>query len=80
MRTNNGAPHRDDDDHIHPQLRLKCIVLGSAGAGKTSLLRRFAHGTFEGGPTTTTTTNGGSGGGGGGGALFLVTVITNTGG
>ena len=35
-------------DHIHPQLRLKCIVLGSAGAGKTSLLRRFAHGTFEG--------------------------------
>jgi len=36
------------DDRIHPQLRLKCIVLGSAGAGKTSLLRRFAHGTFEG--------------------------------
>ncbi|KAL7537452.1 hypothetical protein ACHAXR_011749 [Thalassiosira sp. AJA248-18] len=32
----------------HSQLRLKCIVLGSAGAGKTCLLRRFIHGTFEG--------------------------------
>jgi hypothetical protein len=37
------------EDHIiRPQLRLKCIVQGSAGAGKTSLLRRFVHGTFEG--------------------------------
>ena len=33
----------------NPQLRLKCIVLGSANAGKTSLLRRFTYGTFEGG-------------------------------
>lgn len=39
-----------------PPLRLKCIVLGSAGAGKTSLLRRFVHGTFEG--------SGGAGNGG----------------
>lgn len=30
------------------QLRLKCIILGSANAGKTSLLRRYIHGTFEG--------------------------------
>ena len=29
-------------------LRLKVIVLGSAGAGKTCLLRRYTHGTFEG--------------------------------
>lgn len=28
-------------------LRLKCIVLGSAGAGKTSFLRRFFTGKFE---------------------------------
>lgn len=40
--------------HWHPtnqhaqQLQLKCLVLGSAGAGKTSLLRRFNYGTFEG--------------------------------
>ncbi|KAL9187568.1 hypothetical protein ACHAXT_001671 [Thalassiosira profunda] len=33
-----------------PPLRLKCLVLGSAGAGKTSLLRRFVRGAFEGGP------------------------------
>ncbi|EED87988.1 ras superfamily gtp-binding protein, partial [Thalassiosira pseudonana CCMP1335] len=26
---------------------LKCIILGSAGAGKTSLLRRYVHGSFE---------------------------------
>ncbi|KAL3801149.1 hypothetical protein ACHAW5_011097 [Stephanodiscus triporus] len=35
-------------DRVRPELRLKCIVLGSAGAGKTSLLRRYTHGTFEG--------------------------------
>lgn len=28
--------------------QLKCLVLGSAGAGKTSLLRRYNYGTFEG--------------------------------
>ena len=48
--------------HPSSQLRLKCIVLGSAGAGKTSLLRRFVNGSFEGtrgdrrrGRTTTST-------------------------
>lgn len=30
------------------KLQLKCLVLGSAGAGKTSLLRRYNYGTFEG--------------------------------
>ena len=30
------------------KLQLKCLVLGSAGAGKTSLLRRYHYGTFEG--------------------------------
>ena len=42
--------HQQDIMHHYPhhsQLRLKCIILGSAGAGKTSLLRRFVHGTFE---------------------------------
>jgi GTPase SAR1 family protein len=29
------------------KLQLKCLVLGSAGAGKTSLLRRYHYGTFE---------------------------------
>ena len=28
-------------------IRLKCIALGSAGAGKTSILRRFFNNTFE---------------------------------
>lgn len=27
--------------------RLKCIVLGGAGAGKTSILRRYFHGNFD---------------------------------
>lgn len=31
-----------------PRKRIKCIVLGAAGAGKTSLLRRYFRGTFEG--------------------------------
>ncbi|KAL7530322.1 hypothetical protein ACHAWF_003340 [Thalassiosira exigua] len=42
------GPATNDDYNSHSQLRLKCIVLGSAGAGKTSLLRRFIHGAFEG--------------------------------
>ncbi|EJK65918.1 hypothetical protein THAOC_13185 [Thalassiosira oceanica] len=33
---------------MQKDLRLKVIVLGSAGAGKTCLLRRYIHGTFEG--------------------------------
>jgi len=40
--------HHEQHHNTHSQLRLKCIVLGSAGAGKTSLLRRYIHGTFEG--------------------------------
>jgi len=32
---------------INKQIRIKCIVLGSSGAGKTSFLRRFFHKTFE---------------------------------
>ena len=28
-------------------IRLKCIVLGSAGAGKTSILRRYFHQAFD---------------------------------
>mmetsp|Transcript_20878 Transcript_20878/g.45244 ORF Transcript_20878/g.45244 Transcript_20878/m.45244 type:complete len:585 (+) Transcript_20878:103-1857(+) len=39
-----------EQNQTHSQLRIKCIVLGSAGAGKTSLLRRYIHGTFEGHP------------------------------
>ena len=35
-------------NHHAQQLRLKCLVLGSAGAGKTSILRRYNYGTFEG--------------------------------
>jgi small GTP-binding protein len=31
----------------HDRVRLKCIVLGAAGAGKTSILRRFFSGTFN---------------------------------
>ena len=36
--------------HRHPCQRtptLRCLLLGSAGAGKTSLLRRYFHGTFN---------------------------------
>ena len=33
--------------HQQQQLRIKCIVLGSAGAGKTSFLRRYMNGIFE---------------------------------
>jgi len=33
--------------------RLKCIVLGSASAGKTSILRRYFHRTFEHGRSST---------------------------
>lgn len=39
-----------DSSHLtHPQKRtkIKCIVLGAAGAGKTSLVRRYFRGTFE---------------------------------
>jgi hypothetical protein len=35
------------DRHLKPP-RLKIVLLGSAGAGKTSLLRRFVNGTFHG--------------------------------
>lgn len=38
--------HRHDTQKSH-SLRLKCIVLGSSAAGKTSILRRYIHGTFE---------------------------------
>lgn len=34
-------------------IRLKCLVLGAAGAGKTSLLRRYFHNKFD--PTRTPT-------------------------
>ena len=40
---NSSMPSTQQQD-----LRLKVIVLGSAGAGKTCLLRRYIHGTFEG--------------------------------
>mmetsp|Transcript_42066 Transcript_42066/g.127598 ORF Transcript_42066/g.127598 Transcript_42066/m.127598 type:complete len:471 (-) Transcript_42066:1209-2621(-) len=35
------------------RIRLKCIVLGAAGAGKTSILRRYFRGTFEYGARST---------------------------
>jgi len=39
METNQSRPHQ--------AMRLKCLVLGSANAGKTCLLRRYVHGKFE---------------------------------
>ncbi|KAL7464115.1 hypothetical protein ACHAXS_004449 [Conticribra weissflogii] len=49
--TNNyNEYHSDQHRHQHHQtqsISLKCIVLGSSAAGKTSLLRRYIHGTFE---------------------------------
>jgi len=47
------AIHRDrtaavmEPTNQSQQQRLKCIVLGSANAGKTCLLRRYVHGKFE---------------------------------
>jgi len=41
----------EEQQQQHKQLRLKCIVLGSANAGKTCLLRRYIHNKFEGGST-----------------------------
>ena len=49
---------RRDHHHRGEEVRLKCIVLGSAAAGKTSLIRRYVHGTFAG-----CATGGGDGGG-----------------
>ena len=46
-----------EDHRQQQQLRLKCIVLGSANAGKTCLLRRYIHNKFEGGTTTNHTNN-----------------------
>lgn len=39
--------HQQQQQQQQQALRLKCIILGSAGAGKTSLLRRYVHGSFE---------------------------------
>ena len=41
MQTHQGRLHH------RGATRLKCIILGSANAGKTCLLRRYVHGTFE---------------------------------
>uniref|UniRef100_A0A7S4QM22 Uncharacterized protein n=1 Tax=Ditylum brightwellii TaxID=49249 RepID=A0A7S4QM22_9STRA len=35
------------DKRRRQQLRLKCIVLGATGVGKTSILRRLVHNTFD---------------------------------
>lgn len=37
----------DPEKTRNDRVRLKCIVLGAAGAGKTSILRRFFAGTFQ---------------------------------
>eukprot|EP00985_Skeletonema_marinoi_P024027 scaffold16435_cov102-Skeletonema_marinoi.AAC.3 len=42
MQTNQSQP-----PHLRGATRLKCIILGSANAGKTCLLRRYVHGKFE---------------------------------
>ena len=33
--------------HGPPKKKIKCLVLGGAGAGKTSILRRYFHGSFQ---------------------------------
>lgn len=42
MQTNHSQ-----QPHLRGATRLKCIILGSANAGKTCLLRRYVHGKFE---------------------------------
>ena len=37
----------DPEKTRNDRVRLKCIVLGAAGAGKTSILRRYFSGTFQ---------------------------------
>eukprot|EP00978_Attheya_sp_CCMP212_P028682 scaffold99754_cov58-Attheya_sp.AAC.1 len=41
------AAHEAVSASRRPNIKLKCIVLGAAGAGKTSILRRFYHNNFK---------------------------------
>jgi len=51
LHTNGGSGVGSTDEY--GRIRLKCIVLGAAAAGKTSVLRRYFHGTFEYGAKST---------------------------
>ena len=45
--TSNNHRVMQTTNQSKPPYRLKCIVLGSANAGKTCLLRHYTHGKFE---------------------------------